>query len=229
MWMTLKWLQKQNMAPMWKKVMKNLWYWRTDIISWPCVSTWMQTKWKDYWTIFTKLWITEQLKNYRDRKNARTNSSVVLWHGRTCSKMRWAILWTGKQESGATLQSFKSWPGWPSIQAGGTRISWRIVRSLHTNCHEMRVFGTNWATWHFVAGQQACKISHKNWLWHVTDGSQDWFLTFITQVTTDNVVMRVTWLSIVDWVDSKTQILLETSASTSGESHVFSEVEHLFP
>ena len=76
-------------------------------------------------------------------------------------KMRWATLWTSKQESGAKVQSFKPLFGWSSIQAGGTRISWRNVRSLLTNCLEMPVHGTNWTTWHSVAGQQACEISHK--------------------------------------------------------------------
>ena len=42
---------KQNMAPMWKKLMKNVDVLGTPIISWPCVlgmhSTWMQTEWSD--------------------------------------------------------------------------------------------------------------------------------------------------------------------------------------
>ena len=52
---------------------------------------------------------------------------------------------------------FKSLPGWSSIN----QISWRIVRSLLTNCREMLVLCTNWTTWHSVIGQQTCKISHK--------------------------------------------------------------------
>ena len=48
----------------------------------------------------------------------------------------------------------------------------------------------------------------------------------------DNVVMWVIRLSIVDWVCSKTQILLETLKTQNQlreEFYVFSEVEHLFP
>ena len=97
----------------------------------------------------------------RMAKTSRTNISVVLRCGRTCSKMRCAILWYGKQESGAIVKSFKSLPGWPSIQAGRTRISWRLVRSFITDSFKMLVLGTNWKTWHSVVGQQACEISDK--------------------------------------------------------------------
>ena len=56
--------------------------------------------------------------------------------------------------------------------------------------------------------------------------------TFITQMTTDHVVMWVTRLNIVDGVYFKTQTLLETlkiQNQQNEESCVFSEVEHLFP
>ena len=39
--------------------------------------------------------------------------------------------------SGATLQSFASLFGLSSIQTGGTRVSWRVVRSLLVNCLDM--------------------------------------------------------------------------------------------
>ena len=45
--------------------------------------------------------------------------------------------------------SLKSLLGWPSFQTGGTWISWRVVKSMLTNCLEMLVFGTNWWTWQF--------------------------------------------------------------------------------
>ena len=51
-------------------------------------------------------------------------------------------------------------------------------------------------------------------------------------MTIDNIVMRETRHSIVDWVYSKTQTLratLKTQNQPQGESCVFSEVEHLFP
>ena len=93
-------------------------------------------------------------KNTRVWKASSTNSSVVLRHARTCSEMRCSMLWTSKQESRTTVQSCKSWFEWSSIQAGGTRIRSRIVKSMLTNCLEMLVLGTNWTTWHSEVGQQ---------------------------------------------------------------------------
>ena len=136
---------------------------------------------------------------------SRTNSSVVLRHGGTRLEMRWAILWTSEQESGAIVQNFKPLFGWSSMQIGGTRICWRIVRSLLTNCLNMFVFGTHWTTWHIVVRQQACEISHKM-VWQ-TLGKAD-FLRSITQTISDSVVMWDTRHSIVDWVCFKPQTLL---------------------
>ena len=59
----------------------------------------------------------------------------------------------------------------------------------------------------------------------VTDGQQDWFHTFITQLTIDSIVV-----SIVNWIYSKTQTLLATLRTQnpprwSEGSYVSSEVE----
>ena len=51
-------------------------------------------------------------------------------------------------------------------------------------------------------------------------------------MATDNVVMWVTRLSVVDWVYSKTQTLLATLRTRNQprvESYVSSEAEHSFP
>ena len=143
--------KKQEHGSLVEEIDEQRWSWPTNIISWPCVfgmySTWMQTYWNNYWTIYQDVWITyfcwNNWKITGVGKASRKDSRVVLRHGRTCSKTRWAILWTGKQWSGAALQNVKSLLGWPSIQAGRTRISWRFVRSLLTNCLEMLVLGTN--------------------------------------------------------------------------------------
>ena len=156
------------MAPMWKKLKKR-WSWRTNIISWPCIlvmhSTWMQTQWNNYWSKNKDVWVTYLCCSNRKItgvwKASRKNCGVVLRHGRTRPKMRWEILRAGKQESGATVQSFQSLPGWSSIQAGGTRNSWRIIRSLLTNCLDMLVRGTDWKTRHPVVGEHIGKISHQ--------------------------------------------------------------------
>ena len=107
------------------------------------------------------VFLLEQQKNYRDGKNLTHKLKRGLTTWKDCSKLRWAILWIGKQESGATFQSFILLFGWSPIQTGGTRICWRNFRSLLTNCLEMLVTGTNWKTWHFMVSQQAWEISHK--------------------------------------------------------------------
>ena len=123
----------------------------------------MQTEWSNHWTAHENVWVTYFCWSNRKitgvGKASRTDSSVVPRHGGTCSNMRWAILPIGKQKSGATVQSFKSLPGWPSIQAGGSRIGWRIFRSLLTNCLDMLVLGTNFTTWHPVVSEHACEIT----------------------------------------------------------------------
>ena len=104
----------------------------------------------------SQVFLLEQQKHWRSGRN--------LSHKQKRGPATWKdmILWCGKQESGATLQSFASLFGWPSSQTGGTGISWRIVRSLLANCLEMLVRGKNWTTWHLVVSEQARKmISHK--------------------------------------------------------------------
>ena len=80
--------------------------------------------------------------------------------------------------------------------------------------------------------QQTCKSSHKNGLRLATDVWQYGFHTFITQMTTDNIVMWVARLSIVGWVYSKTQTFLATLRIQNQprvESYASLEAEHLSP
>ena len=73
------------------------------------------------------------------------------------------VNWHGTQDRGAFFYkvSHPCLDGWSPTQTGGTGISWRVVRSLLTNCLAMLVLGTNWTTWYLYVCQQACKISHK--------------------------------------------------------------------
>ena len=159
--------KKQNMAPMWKK------WWKLWILTNPhqvlAMCTWNvlsvnANRMNTYWTIYKDVRITffcwSNRKTTGIGKTSRANGSVVPRHGGTCSTMHWAILRVVKQESEAIIQSFKPLFWWSSIQAGGTRTCWRIVRSLLANCLRKLVFGTNWTTWHLV-GQQVCEVSHK--------------------------------------------------------------------
>ena len=142
----------------------------------------------------------------------RKNSSMVLRQGRTYSKMRWAILWTGKQESGATVQSFKSL-AWVIMkcQVGGPRI---MLENCLKFAHKLSWNACIWHEWDdltFCGRATSLHDQSQNRLRHVTDDWQDWFHTFITH----------TWLptilscgkkrhSTADCVYFKTQTLRET-------------------
>ena len=102
-----KWLERSRIwLSCWRNWMKKRWSRRTHIISWPRVlgmqSAWMQTEWNNHWTIYEDVWVTcfcwSNRKITGVAKTSRTNSSVVLRHGGTCSKMRWAILRIGKKK-----------------------------------------------------------------------------------------------------------------------------------
>ena len=130
-WMIFKMAgKKQNMAPMWKNLMKR-WSWRTISflvhVHLRQYSTWMQTEWNYYWGIRVYKMSESRISAGATETLPRTGKSLTQrwWrgptipHGRTCSKKCcWAILRAGKQESGAALQSFKSVLGWSSIQTG---------------------------------------------------------------------------------------------------------------
>ena len=117
-------------------------------------------------------------------QESRKNNSMVL-HGETRRKVRCEILWIRRQKSGAIVQSFKSLLGWSPFQEGRTWNSWRIVRSVLTNCIK-----------------NACilvRIGRPDILWSmsklarsVTKWTQacDGRFTFIAQETTDNII---TW------------------------------------
>ena len=107
--------KKQNMASMWKKILKNV-----DIdeptsfldhVYLGCT----QRECKPNAAI-----IEQHTKMCQLRISAGATEKlpgcVVLRFGRTRSKMRWAILWIGKNDSGAILQSLAPLFGWSSIQ-----------------------------------------------------------------------------------------------------------------
>ena len=145
-------------------------YWRTHIISWPwklgMYSAWNADQMKQLSNNIRRclnhVFQLEQQKNYRDGKHftCKLYLGPTTWRGMLQNALSDTVTWQTRKWSNFT-QSFKSLPGWSSIQAGRNRISWRIARSLLRNCLEMLVPGTNWMTWLFMVGQQACKISPK--------------------------------------------------------------------
>ena len=116
-------------------------YWRTHIISWPwklgMYSAWMQTDWNNHWTKWEDVWITYfcwsniEIIAKREKPHAQTAawSHDMEGHAQKYVERHCDL---ANKKSGATVQSFKSLFGSSSIQAGGTRITWRIVRSLLT-------------------------------------------------------------------------------------------------
>ena len=221
--------KKQNLAPMWNKLMKNV-----DIdephfflIVCTCVArnesaNQIKKSLNNVGRCFESRFLQEEQKITGVAKTSRTNRSVVLRHGGTCSQMRWAILRSGKQESGAIVQSFMPLPGWLSTQAGSTRISWRIVKRLFKivlKCLYLARIGRPDILWS-VNKLAACdrRLARLiSYIHHTNDFRR--------------VVVWETRHSIADWVCIKTQTLLEivrTRNQPQGESFVFSEAEQLF-
>ena len=144
--------ENQNMAPMWKKLMKDvdldeptsfLYHEKLGCTQRECKPN--EDIFNQYGEMFeSRIFCWSNWKITRVGTTSRKDGRVVLRHGRTCSKMRSEKLRTGKQKDRAVIQSRKSLLGWSSFQGGGTGISWRIVKSMLTNCLHVLVPGTNW-------------------------------------------------------------------------------------
>ena len=213
--------------------------WWTHIISWPCIfgmySTWMQTEWKLLLNrkqrCLNHVFLLEQMKITRVGKNPRKDGGVVLRHGGSCSKMRWAI--AGKQKKWSNFAKFQVLAWMIISSTKRTWISERIITSMVTDCLKKA------CTWHELGDQTFCGLSTnlqeklQHGLRLVTDDEQDWFhSSVITQMTFDNIVTWVTRLSIVDWVHFETLTLLATLRTQNQlrrESYVSLEAEQLSP
>ena len=78
---------------------------------------------------------------------------MVVWHGGSCKEVCGTILWVGKQDNSATLQSIYSMHRWPPLQRRRNKICWRIVTCMLSNCSEMLVPGKNWTTWYSMVSK----------------------------------------------------------------------------
>ena len=94
-----------------EEIDEKRWSWRTNFISWPYVfemySTWMQTKWNDYWTLWEDVGITYFcLSNWKflglEKPHAQTVALSYDQEGHS-QKMCGAILWVSKQDDSITL------------------------------------------------------------------------------------------------------------------------------
>ena len=88
-------------------------------------------------------------------------SSWFLWHGWSCKEVCGTILWVGKQDDSATLQSIYSMHRWPPLQRRRNEICWRIVTSMLRNCSEMVKISPHWTTRYYMVSEQTCTIDHK--------------------------------------------------------------------
>ena len=79
----------------------------------------------------------------------------------SCKEVCGTILWVGKQDNSATLQSIYSMHRWPPLQRRRNEICWRIVTRVLSNCSEMLILGTYWTTWYSMVSEQTCTIGHK--------------------------------------------------------------------
>ena len=148
----------------------------------------MWNKQKYCWQLQSHVWIT----NFSE-ENCKTTifgkSSyffVVLRFGGSCQEMGGTILWVGKQDDSITLQSVYSMHWWPPLYL--KRKSW----NLQENCQKypLKLFW-NACTWH-VLGDQIFSgqwINLRNGPKPVTNDWIVWYLTFITHVNTNSIVM----------------------------------------
>ena len=178
------------------------------------------------------VFLLEQLKNYQGGKS--------LTQGRWPGPTTWKDILRNASKDTASWQTTKC-SSYTKFQV----LAWMSITSNRKNLNQSENFHKyahkkfwNVRTWHELEDQTFFGLStnlqeqSQNGLMLATDVWQCWFRTFTTQVTTDNIVMWVTRLSIVDWVDFKTLTLLETLRTQNqlrGESDVSSEAEHLSP
>ena len=132
----------------------------------------------------------------------------------------------------ATRQSLKSLLGWWSVPKGGAWIDWRMIQSVLTNYK----LSWNAGIWRELVDLTFCgqwmNLLDQSPNWHdlVPDVWQDKFHTFISPVTTDNIVTWATRLSIDDWDYFMTDFAGDFEDAkikiARGESCVSLEAEH---
>ena len=126
------------------------------------------------------------------------------------------ILWVGKHDDSTKYQLHalmtitikkKNWNPWENCQKYALKLFWNAY-TWHVL--EDLIFYGQWTNLHDRS---------QNGQKHVTNDHVVWSLTFITQVSTNNIVMWETLPNNADWDGFKTPILqgdLEDSKSTSG-------------
>ena len=146
---------------MWKVLMKEVNFGRTNMIPWPRLfglhSTRMRNEHRYCGQSQKYVWIQDPCRSKRNatlfRETWCGHLLMVLWYGRSCKEMCGATLCGGEQNNPATLHCYNSMLWWPSIQRRRVEIRGRIVKSMLSNCLEMLTLGTYWTTWYFMVSK----------------------------------------------------------------------------
>ena len=175
-------------------------------------------------------WSNWKITRVGKTSRKKQSHGPMTWKDMPGNALRDTVIWQTKKWSNYTKFQIFVW-----MTINSNRKNLNQWEDYHKYDHKL---SWNACSWHELGDQTFHGLSKKwqeqsqNGLRHVTDDWQEWFHTFTTQVTTDNVVMWVTRLSIVDWVRSKTQTLLATLKIRNQpreESYVSLEAEHLCP
>ena len=99
--------------------------------------------------------------------HSEESCTMAIYHLLTKNALSGAVNWQTRKWSNFTKFQVLSWMTINSSRRNLKQM--RIVGSLLANCLELLVYDTNWKTWHFMVGQQACK-SHKmdSGMWQTT-------------------------------------------------------------
>ena len=225
--------KKQNLAPMWKRLMKK----NVDIdeptsfldhVYSGCTQRACEPNEGHHWTIHKNVRITYFCWSNREITGMAKNLTHKPWRGPYDMEVH-----AQKCVERYCEWHTRKWSNFrPLVQSGRTWISPRIVRSFITNCFEMLVLGTNWTTWHLVVREQSVKISHKLGLKHVINDKQSWIHIFITQMTiVKNCPCGEHGTALQTWVISRIRLCRRPSGFKVNLRRCivyFLEAEHLF-
>ena len=154
-WHKIGWKETQYWSDV-ESTQQRSWFGRTNIFPWSCIlgmhSTTMRNKQRYCGQLQNHVWIANFCREIREITISSKYSCffMVLWHGWSCKEMCGTILWVGKEDDAATLQSIYSMYRWPPLQGRRNEICWRIVTCMLSNCSEMLILGTNWTAWCFM-------------------------------------------------------------------------------
>ena len=187
-------------------------------------SSWMNTE-----KCTNHEFLLEQMKNYQGGKRLTQTRSrgQTIWKD---NAQKWVERYC-ELANKKTEQFYKvSSPCLDMITISRKR-NWNQLQTCHRYAHK---FSWHACTWHELVDLtffcQWTKLARSVTKWtSACDRRLARLISYVHQVTTDNTVMWETRLSIVDWVCSKTQILLATLGTENQpreRTYVSSEVEY---